>query len=109
MIEVKADEGGQPLALQWARYLYQVTQIANRWRVHTHWWREEIWREYFKVLIDSDFGATSASGSAEDTRLSSVEALTVEASIEPLNRAELLCTLYHDLLTDHWYLERVYD
>jgi len=52
-----------------------VTGIANRWRVHTLWWREEIWREYFKVLTDSG----------------------------------LLCTLYHDLLAEHWYLERVYD
>lgn len=80
LIEVEADEGGQPLAFRWDHdsfqdRLYQVTQVANRWRVHTHWWREEIWREYFKVLIGSD----------------------------------LLCTLYHDLLADHWYLERVYD
>ena len=83
MIEVRTDGGGQPLAFQWARYLHQVTQVANRWRVHTLWWREEIWREYFKVLTDSDFGE--------------------------LSRAGLLCTLYHDLLADRWYLERVYD
>jgi len=66
---------GQPLAFQWVRHLQRVTGIANRWRVHTLWWREEIWREYFKVLTDSG----------------------------------LLCTLYHDLLAEHWYLERVYD
>ena len=26
-----------------------------------------------------------------------------------LTDSGLLCTLYHDLLTDQWYLERVYD
>ena len=75
VIEVKADGGGQPLTFPWNRHLHQVMQIANRWRVHTCWWREEIWREYFKALTDGG----------------------------------LLCTLYHDLLADRWYLERVYD
>jgi hypothetical protein len=51
--------------------------------VHTHWWREEIQREYFKVVIGADLGDFS--------------------------RVNLLCTLYHDLPADHWYLERVYD
>jgi len=95
-IEVEADGGGQPLAFQWAEGMHQVSQIANRWRVHTHWWRKEIWREYFKVVIDSDFGELSRA--AQSSR-----------SLEPLSQAELLCTLYHDLLGDHWYLERVYD
>ena len=74
-IEVETSGTGLPLAFRWAGRPYQVSQISNRWRVHTRWWREEIQREHFKVVTDS----------------------------------ELLCTLYHDLLADHWYLERVYD
>lgn len=75
MIEVEAGLLCQPLVFRWAGRMHQVTDIANRWRVHTHWWKAEIWQEYFKVLTDS----------------------------------ALLCTLYHDLRADHWYLERVYD
>jgi hypothetical protein len=98
-IKVETDGGGQPSAFRWAEGMYQVSQIANRWRVHTHWWRKAIWREYFKVVIDADFGETSARPrQAQPSR-----------SAEPLSRTELLCTLYHDLLGDHWYLERVYD
>jgi hypothetical protein len=74
-IKVEASRAGLPVAFRWTGRPYEVSQIANRWRVHTHWWREEIRREYFKVVTDS----------------------------------RLLCTLYHDLLADHWYLERVYD
>jgi hypothetical protein len=48
-IEVTADREGLPLAFRWKGHLHQVTHIANRWRVHTHWWRREIWREHFKV------------------------------------------------------------
>ena len=74
-IEVRADGENQPLTFRWASQAHRVTEIANRWRVHTCWWRNEIRREYFKVLTGLG----------------------------------VLCTLYHDLLTDHWYLERVYD
>lgn len=53
-IEVEAGGAGQPLAFRWAGGAHQVSQIANRWRVHTHWWREEIWREYFKAVTKSE-------------------------------------------------------
>jgi hypothetical protein len=90
-IDMEADGEGQPLAFRWAEGMHQVSHIANRWRVHTHWWREEIWREYFKVVIDADFGELDRTSFGE------------------FSHAELLCVLYHDLRGDHWYLERVYD
>jgi hypothetical protein len=74
-IEVQAGGAGRPLAFRQEGRHHQVSQIANHWRVHTHWWREELHREYFKVVT----------------------------------RSQLLYTLYHDLLDDHWVLERVYD
>ncbi len=41
------------------------------------------------------FAETSASGSAEDIRLSSVEALTAEASVEPLGQGERTLLIYN--------------
>jgi len=53
-IEVEAGGTGQPLVFRREGRLHQVSQIANRWRVHTHWWREELQREYFKVVTRSE-------------------------------------------------------
>lgn len=39
----------------WRGASHQVSEVCNRWRVHTRWWEsnETIWREYVKVTTDT--------------------------------------------------------
>jgi hypothetical protein len=34
---------------------HDITNICNRWRVHTRWWEpaESVWREYLKVVTNT--------------------------------------------------------
>jgi hypothetical protein len=34
---------------------HNITNICNRWRVHTRWWEpdESVWREYLKVVTNT--------------------------------------------------------
>jgi len=45
------DEGQAPARFQLRGEWHEVAFIANRWRVHTTWWRPEAsaQREYFKL------------------------------------------------------------
>lgn len=45
-IEVQLDEQGRPLVVQWRGVAYRgVTR--DHWRVHTGWWEQEVWRDYY--------------------------------------------------------------
>lgn len=64
-----------PGRFTWQGQKHDVQAIHQHWRVQLEWWREGIWREYFKV--------TTTTG--------------------------LLVVIFHDLHTDNWYLQRLYD
>jgi hypothetical protein len=70
-----SDAAQTPYAFTWLGRTHQVQGIAKRWRVDVDWWRDRVWREYFKL--------TTHTG--------------------------LLVILYRDVLTDRWYLQRLYD
>jgi len=46
-IEVQVDEEGRPLAVLWRGALY-YGRPCNQWRIHTGWWDEEVWRDYYQ-------------------------------------------------------------
>ncbi len=67
--------GDAPIAFRWNRRRHRVEHVSGRWRIHTLWWADEVWRDYWEVVTDTG----------------------------------LLCVLFHDLLADGWFLERVYE
>lgn len=44
-----------PLQFTWHDQVHRVTQITRQWRVDIDWWRERIWRSYFKLITESGF------------------------------------------------------
>ena len=48
-IEVDVDDEGAPLSFTWRGQRRRVQGIAKRWRVDEGWWRNRVWREYFKL------------------------------------------------------------
>lgn len=52
-VEVTMDELGQPIQVVWGGKRHIVQAIANRWRLDEAWWRERIWRDYFKVTTQA--------------------------------------------------------
>lgn len=52
-IRVEADALGVPRRFVWLGQTHTVEIVANRWRVDEGWWRERIWREYFKLATDT--------------------------------------------------------
>ena len=63
-----------PSAIRWRNVWYPVQQIALSWQLDVNWWRERIYRDYYKVLA-----------------------------------GDMALVIYHDLLTDAWAIQRVYD
>ena len=51
-IEVEA-AGESPLLFRWKRKRHRVRDVSARWRVHTEWWAEEVWRDYWEVTTDT--------------------------------------------------------
>jgi hypothetical protein len=52
-IRVEADARGRPLAVaNRANGLIPVAEIQDRWRVNDDWWRKEIHREYWLVILE---------------------------------------------------------
>lgn len=55
--EVEAWGGKEtPARFIWQGTTYHVSEVCNRWRVHTRWWESSatIWREYVKVTTDRE-------------------------------------------------------
>lgn len=48
--------GGEetPSGFAWQGASHHVSEVCNRWRVHTRWWEPAavVWREYLKVTTD---------------------------------------------------------
>jgi hypothetical protein len=45
--------GVWPSQFTWLGRRHQVTEITKTWRVDVDWWRDRVWRAYFKLRTDS--------------------------------------------------------
>ena len=52
-IWVVANANARPSQLKIRGQLLTVREIQDRWRIHDEWWRREISREYFRVVVDA--------------------------------------------------------
>ena len=75
LVQVLDNGEGVPQRLSWAGRRHTVSEITRRWRVQSDWWRETVWRDYFKLTTETG----------------------------------LLLIIYHDLQSEGWYLQRLYD
>jgi hypothetical protein len=48
-IEVFPSSSETPNGFSWQGQSHLIDGIAKRWRVQVDWWREPVWRDYFKV------------------------------------------------------------
>jgi hypothetical protein len=49
---VRAGQNGQPVAVWWRGQWRAVTQVGDCWRLVDEWWRDEIVRMYYEVVLD---------------------------------------------------------
>ncbi len=52
-IQVSDNGEGNPGALVWQGRNHIVSKITRRWRVKSDWWRESVWRDYFKLTTET--------------------------------------------------------
>lgn len=52
-IAVACDHRGQPVRLSWRGRAHVVTHVASIWRVDLDWWRERVWRAYYRLSTDT--------------------------------------------------------
>ena len=52
-VEIWGDQDA-PAGFVWKGVSHCISDICNRWRVHTRWWEPEetLWREYIKVTTE---------------------------------------------------------
>ena len=57
-VKVEANELGEPVAvvLGWRRLA--AAQVQDVWRIDDEWWREEISRMYYRLLLEDGRAAT---------------------------------------------------
>jgi hypothetical protein len=53
-VTMKAPSGNErsqmePDVLTWRNQIHKVDQITRVWRVDLDWWRERVWRTYYKL------------------------------------------------------------
>ena len=51
-IRVEADESDEPQAVVLGRERLAVAAVQNRWRIDDEWWRKEVSRLYFSLLLE---------------------------------------------------------
>lgn len=52
-IVVLSDGLATPQSFTWQGRSHRVQQVARRWRVDQGWWRQRVWREYFKLTTQT--------------------------------------------------------
>lgn len=52
-IAVICDAQGYPQSFTWRGQTHVVTHVALAWRVDLEWWRERVWRSYYKMSTDT--------------------------------------------------------
>jgi hypothetical protein len=58
-ITVQISGDGAPYSFICNGQLYEAAQVCNAWRVHTDWWRQEIWRDYYKLQMQDGLLCTA--------------------------------------------------
>ncbi len=48
-IQVGPGSAETPSQFTWQGQAHPIEAIHQRWRVQLEWWREAVWRDYFKV------------------------------------------------------------
>jgi hypothetical protein len=51
-IRVEADESGEPRGVVLGREHLAVAAVQDRWRIDDEWWRKEVSRQYFSLLLE---------------------------------------------------------
>lgn len=49
-IKVMTDSLGVPRSFTWRGKRHPVVRVTRRWRIDEDWWRNRVWREYFKLV-----------------------------------------------------------
>jgi hypothetical protein len=73
---VVQDRDGTVRTLVWPDHMARVARIYEHWRVHRRWWGQPVRRDYYRLETADGRGHTRAR------------------------------TIFHDLETDRWWLER---
>lgn len=55
---VSQPDGRRPTAVEWRGRQRRVVRILNVWRVDDEWWRNEVRRQYFELLLEGDVRLT---------------------------------------------------
>ncbi len=53
-IRVEADESGEPQAVVLGRERLAVAAVQDRWRIDDEWWRNEVSRLYYRLILASN-------------------------------------------------------
>lgn len=57
-LEVEADERGLPRRVIRRRQRLRIASVLDVWRIDDEWWREEISRRYFLVVLEGGISRT---------------------------------------------------
>jgi len=52
-ITVLAKDSGEPEGFTWQDQTHTVKEITKQWRIDLDWWREQVWRDYFKLVTQT--------------------------------------------------------
>jgi hypothetical protein len=51
-VKVEANESGEPVAVVLGGLRLAVAQVQDVWRIDDEWWREEVSRLYYRLLLE---------------------------------------------------------
>jgi len=51
-VVVATDDRGEPVAVVLGRQRLAVSQVLDVWRIDDEWWREEVSRLYYRLLLE---------------------------------------------------------
>lgn len=54
-IRVTINQAGWPVSIVWHGQRHPIDTILDHWRVDTRWWRDHIWRDYFRLCTLDNF------------------------------------------------------
>lgn len=52
-IKIVLNDEGNPQSFWWQGRSHDIGHIMRRWRVRSDWWREPLWRDYFKLTTET--------------------------------------------------------
>jgi hypothetical protein len=57
-VAVQADESGEPVAVMLGGRRLAVERVEDVWRIDDEWWREEVSRLYYRLLLEDGRAVT---------------------------------------------------